>query len=415
MGSNVINLRRLACGVALLGTLGGVATASGNPPLRRDLPAYFIFANRTARLKNMTLSDACNIGVNCQRPNTSSECGKLIFENPTLAQGSQAAGDGTFFTVPNGSVWQLFRNDFSDPLNGTTIGLPGMQPDGSDALTPLPILGDLDGDGHPSCDAACVTDAGDLEKACGFPDPFPSCDSSKPVIVPANADCSGVPDAIPGNGRCDLPPGTYGDLVVQAFGRLTFVGGVYDLCSIQAGQHTSTIAAAPTTIHIPDPGTVAIGNQSSWGQKCGDFTIQVKGTTATTFGRNGSMAMNLCAPSTTVNLGHANVLTGQFVGDTVNADADNDGHCCASGNCTCVDEFKPSSISVGGTLTLTSACDLTKATAVKICDVTATITLQSASELQVTVPAVGGTPKSCSVKIISSVGVYTATDTLTVN
>jgi hypothetical protein len=263
MGSNVINLRRLACGVALLGTLGGVAAAGGNPPLRRDLSAYFIFANKTARLKNITVSEACNIGVNCQRPNTSSECGKLIFTGPTLAQGSQAAGDGTFFTS-NGSVWQLFRNNFNDPLNGTTIGLPGMQPDGSDALTPLPILqGDPDGNGKPSCDANCVTDAGDLEVACGFPSPFPSCDPGKPVTVPANADCSGVPDASPGNGRCDLAPGTYGDLIIQAFGKLTFVGGDYTFCSISAGQNTSTIAGAPTTIHIPSPGTLAISNQSA--------------------------------------------------------------------------------------------------------------------------------------------------------
>jgi hypothetical protein len=143
----------------------------------------------------------------------------------------------------------------------------------------------------------------------------------------------------------------------------------------------------------------------------------VKGVVSTTFGRNGNMAMNLCAPSALVNLGHNNVLTGQFVGDTVQSDEDNDGHCCASGNCTCFDEFHPSTVKVGDTLTLTSACDLTKATAVTICDVPVATPFvsQSASEIKVLVPSIPGLPKSCAVKIISPVGVYTANDTLQVN
>jgi hypothetical protein len=282
-----------------------------------------------------------------------------------------------------------------------------MQPDGSDPLVPLPIIGDLDGDTNPSCTPACVPDYGN------FPDPFPDCQPGSPVIVPANADCSGVPDQNPGNGRCDLAPGDYGDVVVQQFGKLTLVGGTYNVCSFSTARNTSTIVDGPSIINIASPGTLQISNESSFGQQCGDIAIRLEGNGEVTFGRNASITANVCAPRSTVNLGHNNVLTGQFIGDVVESNSDNDGFCCEGGVCACFDEFKPTSAHVGDEITLTSACDLTSVTAVKICDITATINTQSSGELKVTVPV--GAAGACTIKVESAAGVYTAAGTLNVS
>jgi len=403
--------RTLALGLAL--AIAGVAGAA-NPPLRRNLPAYFILAMKTARLKNMALDGACNVGVNCAKPNASSDCGTLRFEDPLFADGSQIAGDETTFTKA-GEIWQLFRNNFNSPLNGTIINLPDAMgnPDGSSPLTPLPIIANLDGDGNESCAAGCVPDYDDIEKGCGFPDPFPACAPAQLITAPANADCVGVADSNPGNARCDLPPGVYGDLKVNQFGKVTFDGGAYVFCSVSVARNASVIAAAPSTIDIPSPGTIQISNESTFGQQCGDFAVRLKGTGIVTFGRFASIAMNLCAPRSEVNLGHGNDLTGQFIGDVVESNSDNRGHCCAGGVCACFDSFAPTTAGVGSDVKLSSACDLTPTTEVKVCGVSATIVNKSIAELTFTVPAVQ--PGPCPIQIISPAGAYTANQQLTVN
>ena len=410
------NTRRLALSLTLVAAGTAVAVAA-NPPLRRDLPAYFIFAMKTARLKNMALDDPCNVGVNCARPNASSDCGTLRFEGPHFAKDSQIAGDETTFNNA-GEIWQLFRNNGTDPLNGTIIDLPDLMgnPDGSTPLTgvnALPILANLDGDANPSCAPGCVPDYDDVEKGCGFPSPFPACNAAAFVTVPASGDCVGAPDSNPGNGRCDLPPGVYGDLQINQFGNMSFDGGNYVFCSISVARNTSTIAAAASVIDIPSPGSLQISNESSFGVKCGDFTIHLAGTGITTFGRNGSMAMSLCAPRAAINLGHNNSLTGQFIGDVVESDADNTGHCCHGGVCACFDTFTPTTASVGSNVKLSGTCDLTPTTDVKVCGVSAIIVNKSIADLTFTVPAVP--PGMCDVQIISPAGAYTANDKLTVN
>jgi hypothetical protein len=402
--------RRLALSVILLGGLSGVASAAGHT-FRRDLKGFFAFAEREMHLKNLTLSDACNVGVNCAQPSPNSECGNIILDDAQFADGSQIGADVVKFTKPGASVWEVFHNK-PPAIAASIIRDPGMQPDGSDLLGALPILPNLDGDANPSCDSNCNPDVGDLEAACGFPDPFPSCDPSKPVTVPSNSDCVGAADGTPGNSRCDLAPGTYGDLQVQNFGKLNLTGGGYVFCSVNVGKNATILADSPAIVDIADGGFFNLNNESSFGQKCGDIAVRLKGTDSVAFGRNASVTAFVCAPGGTINLGHANQLTGQFIGDSVFANQDNDGHCCAGGVCTCFDSFAPTSAKVGDTITLTSMCDLTSATGVKICGINAIITSKTAGELKVTVPA--GATGSCSVQVESAAGVYTAGGTLTI-
>ncbi|MCW5890332.1 MAG: hypothetical protein KIT14_07240 [bacterium] len=406
-------MRRAAVLVAVATALGaGGPVPARAQALRRDLGSYFIFAMRNADLKNITVQGPCNVGVDCAQPASNSSCGVLDEENALYADGSQIAGDIVRFNKPGANVFQIFRNGGSS-LAGVTIRDPGPLPDGTNPLTPLPILGDLDGDGQPSCAAtggSCVVDAGDLEVACGFPTPFPACAPQNNVRADPGKDCSGAPDAVPGNGRCDLPPGAYGDVVVANGASLDFVGGSYALCAFDDGKNTTVTTSSATTLEVS--GDVRINNGSRVGQQCGDLVVQAKGAGVVGFGRNAVIVGRFCAPQRTLSLGHDNDLTGQFVGDIVRADSNDTGHCCG-GPCSCFDAFTPSIVHVGDTVRLTSACSLANVTQLTICGVPATITSKSSSVLQATVPAVP--TGTCPVAVQSPAGLFTGVASLTIH
>jgi hypothetical protein len=382
-------------------------------PLNTNLSAYHIFAMQTANLKNYQLLGACNTGVNCAQPSSNSDCGVHSLENAFYADGSQIAGDVAKFTKPGASIWQLFSSNAN--TTNVLIRNPGPLPNGSNPFTP-PILGDLDMDGNPSCQTVgqqCVPDFGDLEVACGFPNPFPACNVLNPVLVLANSDCTlpvGV-DVLLGNGRCDLPAGVYGNMTVQDNGNVTFVGGAYTFCSFVFGKSTSTIVDASATIAVN--GDVALNNDTQFAQTCNDIQLWAKGPGGFTFGRNSNIAGKFCAPERAVGLGHNNDLTGQFAGDTVRSDSNNRGLCCDQVGCACIDDFSPKTAIVGDDITLTGGCDLTAATGVTICNIAANIITKTEAEIVVDVPA--GAMGPCPVKVQSASGVFTHVGTLQVN
>lgn len=377
-------------------------------PLRRDLPSYFIFALRNADLKNMSVLGPCNVGVDCAQPSTNSSCGVVDQENVLYADGSQIAGDLVRFSKPGANVFQVFRNKGA-PLSGVTIRDPGPQPDGTNLLQPLPILGDVDHDGNPSCGPGCVVDAGDLAVACGFPSPFPACAPGNPVHAVAGSDCVGVPDAVPGNGRCDLAAGAYGDLTVANAAAIDLTGGDYVFCNVNVGKSTTTTTSAASTLDVA--GEVHVNNDARFGQQCGDLVLNAKGAGGFTFGRNSAIVGTFCAPERTLALGHDNDLTGQFIGDVVRADSNDRGHCCG-GSCSCYDAFAPSAAQPGETIDLTSGCDLTNVTEVTICGVDAPIASKSVGTLEATVPALPAGP--CPVSVVSAAGTFTGVGTLTI-
>src|SRR5262245_58668753 len=126
--------------------------------LRRTLSSYFLLAQRKAALKNLSLDAACAIGVNCASPDPNSSCGALAVGGVTFVEGSQLAGDKTFFRKPGAVVSQVCRNNRSSLANLTM----GTQPE---TFVPPIIPG--------ACDAGCRTNAAPLEALCGFPVPFP--------------------------------------------------------------------------------------------------------------------------------------------------------------------------------------------------------------------------------------------------
>jgi hypothetical protein len=398
------SLCALAVGAAL------TAGSAFGQVLNRNLGAYHVFGSKSVNLKNYTLLGACNIGVDCAKPSSNSDCGVLSQEDVFYADGSQAAGDNAKFTKAGASVWQLFSNDVGSPGN-VTVRAPG----GTSVLTPLPIIGDRDNDSVASCRTVggqCETDEGDLEVACGLPAPFPPCNPFQVVHVAANADCAGAADPIPGNSRCDLAPGVYGPLDVENKGKVTLAGGLYVFCSVNVGKNTSIIASSPATILTS--GDFLVNNEASLGQQCGDITVLAKGPGAFGFGRSSSITGFFCAPSRLIALGHDNDLTGQFIAEEVNADSNDRGHCCApADDCSCIDSFFPTTASVGTNVSLRGGCPLSGVTLVKICGIVAPIVSETENEVVVTVPP--GAAGACPIEVHSISGIFHPQLKLTVN
>lgn len=378
-------------------------------PLSRDLSSYFVFAMRNTHLKNVRMLSACNVGVNCAQPTTNSSCGVAVNENVFYADGSQIAADKTRFNRGGASIFQLFTNDLTGPDN-VTIREPGPGPNGTNTLA-LPILGNLDMDASPSCGADCNPDYGDVKAACGFPDPFPACALATPVLVLKDGDCSNVPDATPGNGRCDLAPGTYGELSVQNNGRVNLLGGDYVLCGINVGKNTSTTVSAPSRLYVS--GDIDVNNASTFGESCGDLAVFGNGPGVVSFGRNSTIAGDFCAPERFIDLGHNNDLTGRFVGDVVSSDSNVRGRCCAAAAaCACFDTFSPTTAAIGATITLEGSCNLSAVSAVRICGIAAPITSQTMTTIQVTVPAGIPVGSDCVIEADSPAGTFRTSGTL---
>jgi hypothetical protein len=363
-------------------------------PLRRDLASYFILAQRKATLKDMQLDSACNIGVNCGIPGNLATCGQLSYGATTQADGSQTVGHATFFRKPGAKVWQVFRNNDSSLAN-VSIGAPPPSP------FDTPII--------PGTCSGCVPDVAALQAACGFADPFPACDPTNSVKVAPNGDCS-AGDTNPGNGACDLPPGTYGLINVLNGARLNMSPGVYNVCDFKSGKGV-IIDGTGVQINV-NGGFFKLNNNNDLGDGCGDFTVHVKGSGQVSFGRNSLIAAKVCAPQSNVKLGHNNTLIGQFIGDVVNADLNDRGQCCG-GRCSCYDGFTPTTASVGATITATGTCDMSATTKVTVCGFEAPITVKTPLELKFTVPA--GASGACDVVFESPAGSFLGFSKLTVN
>jgi hypothetical protein len=389
-------------GSVALVVLGCATIAAADPPLRRDLGSYFIFAMRSVSGKNIRLLSACNIGVNCAQPSTNSSCGVMTFEDAFFEDGSQIAADKGNFNKAFADAYQVFVNKGA-PFPNLMVRHPPIE----SFATPI-IPG--------TCDSSCNGDAAAIGALCGLPSPYPTCNPARPVTAKDGQDCDptvyGVDpvDAVLNNGRCDLNPGTWGDVQVQNQATINFVGGTYNVCSFTMGKNAIGDASSPVILNIAEAGTMRVNNGSKFGAQCGDFTVNLKGAGSVNFGRNGAVAAKVCAPAADINLGHNNNLLGQFVGDTVTADRDNDGRCC--GGCTCFDSFSPTTAKPGDVITLISQCDLNNATAVRICGQPAMILTKTATNLTVTVPNVG--PGPCMIEVDSAAGTFKAFGTLTV-
>lgn len=233
----------------------------------------------------------------------------------------------------------------------------------------------------------------------------------RPSKVRVQSDCPG--DVSPGNDACDLPPGVYGDLVMENASELHPVGaGGYVFCDVVAGRNV-TILGAGATVYLPASGDLKLNNAGLVGTACGEIRVLKHGRGAVRFGRNSAINMRLCAPEATVNLGHGNTFSGQFFGETVDADAHNQGGCCP-GMCACFDTFDPKVAAEHATVVMERHCDLMPVTMVRVCGKAATIVSQATHEIGFEVAA-GLSGQTCDVEVMSPAGVFRHAEQLTVS
>jgi hypothetical protein len=293
--------------MVLIGSVLAPMTAWTAGAFRRELGAFCIFAQRSVSLKDIAIDGACNVGVNCAQPASNAECGTANFADVTMADGSQIGADHVTFSRPGASVAALFRN--SGQVANVTVREPPPQP------LQLPII-------PGTCGPGCAADVAALEAACGFLAPFPGCDPSKPVVVRPGEDCPGGLDQAPGNSRCDLARGTYGEISVRTQGKLTLAPGRYDVCSLLVGKSAEVVATG-AEINVADGGAFRVDAGSKLGAECLDVAVRVKGRAEVTFGRRVTITASVCAPESTIHTGAQNVLQGQFIADEVTACGEN--------------------------------------------------------------------------------------------
>ena len=392
--------RLLGAALVAVALLGATHEASAQA-LRRNLSSYLLLTMKHASLKNMRIGSPCNVGVNCGSPTATSKCGVLALGRVTTVEGGQVVAAQTFLRKPGAQVWQLFRNDDS-PLDNVTLVGPPPNPQPFDP----PII-------PGTCDADCNPDYAAMKVACGFPSPFPTCDRTKAVRMLRGSDCAPY-DTVPGNKQCDLPPGTYGSLLMANGARLNLQPGTYVLCQFRAGQHTITTAHGTTMLMpagAPARNALRVTNDSDLGADCGDLRFLVDGESKVSFGRGGVVAAEVCAPQSDISLGHNNILIGSFVSDTMHADLNNFGRCCG-GTCSCYDQLVPTTAAPGAVVTATGNCNVESVTDVRVCGLAATVVSRSPGQVQFQVPALA--KGACPVEFVSAAGSFLGNQALTV-
>jgi hypothetical protein len=352
--------------LAVSGLLATVSVAA--PVLDRDVSHYILFGFRRVGLKNFTLEPGqCHVGVDCARATANSECGGLRGKGVKVSPTSQFAGDIACLT---GSFYEVFRNNVAMAC-GPVCSMVGSPGPASDCTSPFatPLVGDLDGDGTPSCSDDCVPDPGDVAAACGLTLPFPACDPGRPITVHPNEDCSSD-DGMLGNFQCDLPAGTYGTITVRDGARISFAAGTTVACRLKAGKATRVTSVGPARVLVPGSGSIRINNGLDVGSTCGKLLLATE-RGPIHFGRRGDVTADACTIFGTLKLGHSNNLHGRYIGSDIQMDFNNEGRCCDTTTTS------STSTTLGTTSTTTATLGTTTSTSTTMPDVNVTTTSTS--------------------------------------
>jgi len=162
--------------------------------------------------------------------------------------------------------------------------------------------------GGPACrgDAPFARPFADTTDACAFPDPFPECDPSAARIV------------VPRGATVALPPGVYGDVLVEGgaggAGAL-LLSGAYRMCAMRVSRDAAVRFTGPTTLHLA--GALTAGNGTTFAPQAGVAVDQVRVFVAgelVRFTREAAVGTILCAPQASIRITNGVTLRGRVVG-----------------------------------------------------------------------------------------------------
>jgi hypothetical protein len=233
----------------------------------RDLGSYVLFADTELRAHGLTVTKG-NIGVND---------GLLTSTNRTLLAGTSTVAASSVRLEERSQCAALFSNDVQNTGPGCT---------NAQAFVP-PLL--------------------DLRSACGYPNPFPTCDLNAPVTVLKR-------------GTQTLAPGVYGDVRVKNGGVLTLAGGDYVFCSLRVARRGKMVAVAPARLAVSGDFVVDSSTRVAPESNATPCNLQlfVDGVKAS-IQRRADVRAQLCAPNASLHIDTRAAVLGTFAAATIAA------------------------------------------------------------------------------------------------
>ncbi|HLK11640.1 MAG TPA: hypothetical protein VKW76_09680 [Candidatus Binatia bacterium] len=250
------------------------ARVTAADPVSRDLPSYVIVALHKFKMKDFGFTVAGNVGVD-DAGGTLAYGRKAVFPDRT-----QLVSDIVEQLGNQSSLWDLFANQVNmASLAQSTIRNQGPTPWSPALFAALPC--------QPPCSPGTT------------------------------------PVSVQKYGSADLPPGSYGAVVVGDQATLTLSGGTYCLASLKAGHHARVRVAGPATVNVA--GNVKLNLNSSFGPAMSsglgatDVRLAVGGTSVI-FTQGNRVTADVVACNAKMRFGRFASLTGQFIADQFKAD-----------------------------------------------------------------------------------------------
>ena len=235
----------------------------------RDVNTYVLFALDELRTKGLTIV-AGDVGVNAAGGSLSASSHGVI-----SAPHSAIVADMTRMSTQSVCL-QHFAN-----VHRESCG-PTASPD------PLPILADP-------------------VQACGFPTPFPACNTGNARSVPQGQTVTLAPD-----------PNGYGDIRIYGGGTLVLTGGDYRFCSLRAGRDARILVQGKSTIDVQGPINLANGTFLGPAGSVTPRDVAIfADTTMVHFSGSSDVRARLCAPGAMLRLTHGANVVGTFVARTI--------------------------------------------------------------------------------------------------
>ena len=116
-----------------------------------------------------------------------------------------------------------------------------------------------------------------------------------------------------------VPPGSYRNGKVGAGSTWVLPGGTYNFQTLKLASHARLLCTAPTTVNVIDRmsfGSFVIVGPIGTGTSPLDFVINVAGSEVS-FGNRANIAARVVAPQASLSVGHAGVIKGQLVANSI--------------------------------------------------------------------------------------------------